>query len=362
MKRKIAGLYDPYLDSMGGGERHVLSMLEVFEKEADFDSVVFWDEDYSERIKKTLNLTFDHLSFEPNIFKHSGTIGKLNKLNNLDLFIYVTDGSYFFSTAKKNYIFCMVPKPELFNNTVLNVLKTRNFSYICNSEFTQSWLKNYGVDAQVLHPYIADDFLTLPLSHGTKEKNILVVGRFFGHLHSKRQDMAIKAFTELKKNPEFSDYKLVLAGNVLPSDQSYVDTLRAMIGKNPYIDLRTNVSFSGILELYEKSRFYWHFTGYGIDDTKEPERVEHFGITPLEAMASGCITFCYNAGGPKSFIHNGENGFLFSSVEELMKQMSQVLEHGAEMHLISEQARNYVDVTFSYERFKKNTLEVFGLL
>jgi glycosyltransferase involved in cell wall biosynthesis len=90
--------------------------------------------------------------------------------------------------------------------------------------------------------------------------------------------------------------------------------------------------------------------------------VEHFGITPLEAMASGCITFCYNAGGPKSFIHNGENGFLFSSVEELMKQMSQVLEHGAEMHLISEQARNYVDVTFSYERFKKNTLEVFGLL
>jgi hypothetical protein len=148
MKRKIAGLYDPYLDSMGGGERHVLSMLEVFEKEADFDSVVFWDEDYSERIKKTLNLTFDHLSFEPNIFKHSGTIGKLNKLNNLDLFIYVTDGSYFFSTAKKNYIFCMVPKPELFNNTVLNVLKTRNFSYICNSEFTQSWLKNYGGNAE----------------------------------------------------------------------------------------------------------------------------------------------------------------------------------------------------------------------
>ena len=362
MKRKTVGLYDPYLDSMGGGERHVLSMLEVLEKEAGFDPIVFWDENYSDRITKTLNLEFTNLQFQPNFFKNAGTLNKLTKLKDLDIFIYVTDGSYFFSSAKKNYIFCMVPKAELFNNTIMNVLKTKNYSYICNSEFTQSWLTRFGVDAKVLHPYIANEFLTLPLSHGTKEKTILVVGRFFSHLHSKRQDVAIKAFIELKRHPQFSDYKLVLAGNVLPSDQDYVDTLHSMIGKHPSIEIKTNISFSEIIELYKNSRFYWHFTGFGIDDRKEPERVEHFGITPLEAMAAGCITLCYNAGGPKSFIHNGENGFLFSSVEELMNQMVEVIEHGNEMHEISERARHFVDQTFSYDHFKKDVLSVFDLV
>lgn len=362
MKRKTVGLYDPYLDSMGGGERHVLSMLEVLEKEAGYEPIVFWDEDVSARIVKTLNLNFNNLQFKPNIFKNAGTVSKLTSLKDLDIFIYVTDGSYFFSSAKKNYVFCMVPRPDLFNNTMLNVLKTQNYSYICNSEFTQSWLNKFGVDAQVLHPYISNEFLTLPLSHGTKEKTILVVGRFFAHLHSKRQDIAIKAFLQLKRHPQFSDYKLVLAGNVLESDQGYVDTLHSMIGKNPSIEIRTNVPFSEIMHLYETSRFYWHFTGYGIDDTIEPERVEHFGITPLEAMASGCITFCYKAGGPKSFIHHGENGFLFTTVEELQNQMLEVVEHGTAMHDISERARRYVDTTFTYDHFKKKVLSVFNLL
>lgn len=362
MKRKTVGLYDPYLDSMGGGERHVLSILEVLEKEAGYSPILYWDEDETARIQKTLNIAFENLSIQPNIFKTGGTLAKLQVLKHLDRFIYVTDGSYFFSNAKKNYVFCMVPNANLFRNNLVNVLKTRNYSYICNSEFTQSWLTRFGIDAQVLYPYISEEFLNLPLHHTSKEKLIVVVGRFFGHLHSKRQDIAIKAFLELKKHPQFSDYKLVLAGNVLPSDQGYVDSLHQMIGKHPSIEIRTNIPFSEILSLYEQARFYWHCTGYGLDDRKDPERVEHFGITPLEAMAAGCITLCYNAGGPKFFIHSGENGFLFSTTEELIHQCLSITEHGDNLHEMSEKARNYVKKTFTYNHFSKRVLELFDAL
>jgi hypothetical protein len=41
---KKAALYDPYLDVMGGGEKHILSILQVLEHEG-YEANVFWDHD-----------------------------------------------------------------------------------------------------------------------------------------------------------------------------------------------------------------------------------------------------------------------------------------------------------------------------
>ncbi len=40
MKRKKAALYDPFLDVMGGGEKHILSILKVLE-EKGFEIHIF---------------------------------------------------------------------------------------------------------------------------------------------------------------------------------------------------------------------------------------------------------------------------------------------------------------------------------
>ena len=44
MKNKIkrVALYDPYLDTLGGGEKHILSILEVF-AEQGYEVNIFWD-------------------------------------------------------------------------------------------------------------------------------------------------------------------------------------------------------------------------------------------------------------------------------------------------------------------------------
>ena len=57
MKRKTVGLYTPYLDIMGGGEKHILSILKVFD-DVGYNTILFWNKDLSLEIKERLKLTF----------------------------------------------------------------------------------------------------------------------------------------------------------------------------------------------------------------------------------------------------------------------------------------------------------------
>ncbi len=358
MKRKKIGLYDPYLDSIGGGEKHILSVLQVLEHEENYIPYIFWKDNITPQIEERLSLRFHDLRFKPDIFStNQSLLQKLTVLKDFDVFIYVTDGSYFFSSAKKNYIFCMVPNPHLFAKTAINRLKTINYSFITNSRFTQRHLQKWGINSTVLYPYISKEFIELKNNPLQKEKTILVAGRFFEHLHSKRQDIAIEAFRKLKKNDSFHKYRLILAGSVLPSDIGYLDKIRTIIGDDSSIELYNNISFTELVSLYKKANYYWHFTGYGVDEEVEPEKVEHLGITPLEAMAAGCGVFCFNAGGPKEIIKDGENGFLFSSIDELIEKMKNTPD--PILKKVATKGQQFVNTSFSYEHFKHQVLNLF---
>ncbi len=359
MKRKKIALYDPYLDSVGGGEKHILSVLQVLETEKNYEPYVFWDDSsIRSQIEERLSLSFKELHFEKNIFAaNGGLMQKLTLLKDFDIFIYVTDGSYFFSSAKKNYVFCMVPNPHLFAKTAINWLKTINYSFITNSKFTQQHLQKWGIESTVLYPYVSQEFLDLKDVPLQKEEIILITGRFFEHLHSKRQDIAIEAFRKLREHATFHKYRLILAGSVLPADIGYLDKIRSLIGNDSSIEISKNISFTELVSLYKKARYYWHFTGYGVDEEIEPEKVEHLGITPLEAMAAGCSVFCFNAGGPKELITEDENGFLFNSVDELIEKMNSVSD--SQLANVAGKAQQFVNTSFSYDHFKHQVVNLF---
>lgn len=352
--RRQAGLYDPYLDVMGGGEKHILSILQVLEKEG-YGVSLFWNQDLSSPIKNKLNLSFSSLAFIPNIFKSRSPIEKIKALNKFDVFFYVTDGSYFFSGAKKNVIFCMVPNPALYRMNLRNKLKTFHNQFIANSSYTQKLLQKWGIKSDVIYPYVTEDLIqTKPEIE--KEKIILSVGRFFGHLHAKKHEEIIKTFLTFQKKHE--DFKLVLVGGLKDEDKSYFESLVKLVGNNKNILLKPNVPYPELLEYYRKSMFFWHFAGYGVDEEKHPEMVEHLGMTPLEAMAAGTIPFCYEAGGPKEIMTDGENGYLFKDNNELLSKIEKVLKDSNEYQKVQQKGREYVRKYFSYKIFNERVNKV----
>lgn len=352
MKKRNVALYDPYLDIMGGGEKHILSILQAVQDETH-EIKVFWDKDLNKSIKNILNIRFEpEIKFVPNIFGLP-FIKKLAALAPYDMLFYVTDGSYFFSPARKNFIFCMVPDKNLYSGGTVNKLKTLNAKFISNSKFTQNCLSRWGIKSEVIYPYIDQEYIDFDLNSVKKEKMILSVGRFFKHLHTKKHDVIINAFKKIKKETNLlKNFKLVLAGGLKDEDRDYFDEIKNMVKDDDSIILKTNISHNELQDLYRKSFVYWHFTGFGVDENKNPEMVEHLGITPLEAMANGCLTFCYNAGGPKEIITDSVTGFLFNNLEELKIKMTTAIENEKLAESIRTQAKKYVRENFSYSKFK----------
>ncbi|OGK09226.1 hypothetical protein A2767_06815 [Candidatus Roizmanbacteria bacterium RIFCSPHIGHO2_01_FULL_35_10] len=362
---KKAALYDPYLNTLGGGEKHILSILKVLEDEG-FEINIFWDKNLQSQIENRFRLQFvNKLRVLPNIFNNLGSnnpqglLKKLITLKGFDIFFYVTDGSYFFSSAKKNYVFCMVPNKNLYKRSLINKLKTFNYRFITNSYFTQNWLKKWEIKSEVIYPYLNQDFIDIKIDNLKKENIILSVGRFYGHLHSKKQSILINLFNKLKQtNDMFKDFKLILAGGLKEEDKSYFAELESSIKNNPDILLKPNLSYSELFELYKKSKIYIHLAGFGVDENKNPEQVEHLGIAPLEAIASGCLTFCYNAGGPKEIIENEKKGFLFNSQEELISMLSNTQLNKKKLGQIKINAKKFAVNNFNYKIFSKKVKEL----
>lgn len=380
---KKVGLYNPYLDTLGGGEKHILSILEVF-AEQGFEVNIFWDKNLTNEIKKSFSFRcIDTWKWLPNVFKHRSIGNRILRLPfdswfdyahrsprvaqddprvTFDYFFYVTDGSYFFSSAKKNFIYAMIPDKRLYQLSFLNRLKLSNFKFITHSFFVRNWLKKWDLTAEVIYPYLNDDLINMNFAKLKKEKIILSVGRFFKHLHAKRQDIIIKSFKKLQlKYQSFKDFKLYLVGGLKEEDKAFFNKLKLMAQDNKNIIFLPNASYKILIEYYKKAMFYWHTAGYRVDENKNPERVEHLGIAPLEAMASGCITFCHNSGGPKEIINNGVNGFLYKSLTELIDKTVSTYQDENKRQKIAENAKKYIRENFSYEVFRKGVIEFFGL-
>src|SRR3989339_210729 len=143
---KKVGVYDPYLDTLGGGEKYILSIMDVF-AELGYEIDIFWDQDLSKEIK-------DRFSLQS--IKRLKWINKKNFKNlwTYDYFFYITDGSYFFSGAKKNFVYAMIPDKKLYSLSLINRLKLINYQFITHSLFTQKWLKKFGIKSTVIMPYL----------------------------------------------------------------------------------------------------------------------------------------------------------------------------------------------------------------
>lgn len=313
------GLYDPYLDTTGGGEKYMMTIAELLSTRHIVD--VFWDEESTKKtLEERLNLNLGKVKFVTNIFKsETGLFKKFFFTKTYDRIIFLSDGSIPFLFSKKNILHFQVPFKGA-RRTFLNKLKLKKIdNIICNSIFTKQFIDDtYGVSGQVIYPPV-DTEAFVP---GMKQNIILSVGRFSKTLHSKKQEILIEAFKTMMKSG-LKDWKLILIGNIMPEDKPFVDQLRKTSSAFP-IEIITDASFTLLKKSYGEAKIYWHATGFGEDDNR-PERMEHFGISTVEAMSGGCVPIVFNGGGQKEIVGEGENGFLWRTKDELVSKTLAVI-------------------------------------
>ena len=151
---------------------------------------------------------------------------------------------------------------------------------------------------------------------------LMTVGRFFKGGHNKRQDVVIEIARQLADRFDRS-VPLVVAGSLHASAASRerFNELQVMAeGLN--CQFYPNVSRERLIGLYANASVLVHAAGYGIDQLAFPERLEHFGIAPIEAASVGCIPVVFAAGGPLEVMDLLGSPTTFRSVPEAVERIN----------------------------------------
>ena len=302
---------------------------------------LFWDDQTMvQKAEDRFNLDLSKVAVMPNFFTSRFLAAKLYQSGRYDCIFFLSDGSIPMSLARYNILHFQVP----FAHVSMSSWKAVRYQHIvCNSDFTQKHLdKTLKIETSVIYPPVDIGKLV----SGKKTKTILSVGRFSGLYGAKKQDILIQTFREGIDKGHFDGWKLVFAGGLLPSDIVYFEELQQKADGLP-VEFHPNCPFSELRGLYSEAAIYWHAAGYG--ETK-PAHMEHFGITTVEAMASGAIPVAFAGGGQPDIIVDGKNGFLWTTKDQLYKKTLIAMRNNEVVSKIIREAKKTAG-NFSKERF-----------
>lgn len=314
---KKALIVSPYLDHLGGGERYMLAVASVLES-LGHDLYFAWDnlEEISS-LAKMFGLTLSQPRLDPvvmSLYHAKNPLSMYLATRPYDVVVYLSDGSIPLLGGKRNILHMQVPFHGIGGKSWKNRLKKNLIhAVIVNSSFTKKIIdQEFDLASLVLYPPVT------PVKPGIKDKIILSVGRFEPSLNTKHHDILIQAFREL--SPQLPGWKLVLAG--ASSNDEWIAHLRTLASNLP-VEFAINATYSGLCELYGAATIYWHAAGYGVDETKNPELTEHFGISTVEAISAGCIPLVVPSGGQKEIVT--DPSLQWTTISELLVKTLDVI-------------------------------------
>lgn len=308
----------PYLDIYGGGERvchNVIKALVANNQDVqlltfDFDSDRYRNivgEAFPKQVK--IHSLGKRIEVKPpfTIYKRHHNYVKLLKMYRDTLeydYLFSTQSSspfepVFLNKAKKNIAY--VHFPEIHYDYAKSGLKRKVYLWLfkrwveqgigkidllfCNSDYTKETIQKYWDFSNVKNPLvvyppvdIAKFWCDKPLSE--RQKRVVYVARF---IPAKRHEILKKLAADLP------DYEFVSVGGLIDSEKTWFDRFSRNLPSN--YSIKTNLPEPDLLNLLHDSRIYVHLM-----------KGEHFGIAPIEGLASGCITIVHDSGGMKEFI------------------------------------------------------------
>lgn len=301
------GFSSPYFDSLAGGERYALTLASHWSKKHTVS--LFWDEpDVLRKAESRFNIDLSAVRPVENVFKTRNLFKKMMVSRSYDLIFFLTDGSIPTTFCRHNILHFQVP----FQHIPVHSIKLSRFeAIVCNSDFTKRNITaRLGKRAIVIYPPVSP----IKPARMVKKRMILSVGRFHP---LKKHDVLIEAFGKAK----FAGYELVLTGGLLPADANYLKQLERM-ASGLAVRLLPNISFDTLSLLYNQSLIYWHAAGFG---EINPENMEHFGISTVEAMSAGSTPIVFDGGGLPEIVRSGKDGYLWKNSSDLLKQTANVI-------------------------------------
>jgi len=326
------GIFAPELKYLGGGEKYIGTIAEILAIKDEVE-ILTLETTNKRTLARRLNI---NLGTRVEI-KTIGRFGNIPILRTLsgsfiipalskkyDIFICQERWIVPRSRSKRSLVIREIPPSwryfvfsrlisKIFSRYLDNMLKSYNM-IIANSYFTKNCSDIYWDNKSiVLHPPV-----DIELTKQTVKRNaILTVGRFFVGGHNKKQLFLIETFKKLHDH-FLQDWEFYLIGGVTNNRRDLGFVNRCIKETKGYpIHIHTNISYQQLKAHYRNSKIFWLATGFGEDKTTHPEKLEHFGISTVEAMASGCVPIVFGEGGQLEIVRHGTDGFLWKDPNEL---------------------------------------------
>ena len=337
-----AAIFNPYLDTLGGGERYSMAVAGIL-LDLGYSVDIEWkDKSIKSKLENRFGINLEKVNF----------VESVNRGDKYDLCFWVSDGSIPTLKARKNILHFQVPFTDMGAKTLMNRMKLFRISkVVCNSEFTKKIIDDeYGIDSVVIYPPVDIE----EIKPKKKENIILFVGRFSQLKQVKNQDVLIESFKKFY-DKSYSNWKLILAGGTEVGVDNYLNNLKDKIGEYP-IEIFNSPDFKVLKQLFGKAKIFWSAVGYGKDENREPDKVEHFGISLVEAMSANAVPIVFNAGGHKEIITKEINGYLWDTPQELIKITCNIIDK----NIYSSITKNLTKEVqkYSYESFKENLTKI----
>lgn len=349
------GLFDPYMDTLSGGEKYMLSAASCLAQKHEV--FIFWDKDRENEIKKValnkLGIDLSSVKFYKNIFdKDVSFMSRFLESGKFDAIIFLSDGSIPFLRTNL-YIHFQFPI-ELVNGSSLNTKIKLFFAkdIFCNSYFTKHFVdRKLNINSKILYPSVV-----ISKNDKVKKENVILhVGRYYideNGSNYKKQDVMIKVFKKMI-DEGLRDWEFIIILGTKDKDKVSLD--RDIQGYP--IKIVENPSNEKLWENYSKAKIYWHATGFAVDLEKYPEKAEHFGISTVEAMGAGAVPVVINAGGQSEIVEDRISGYLWNTLGDLAKETNNLIRNEKLLKEMSANAMKRSDA-FSGNRFCKNLRDI----
>lgn len=323
-----------YLDIYGGGERVCHNVIKTLVNQGqkvelltfDFNPSRYRDivgEDFPPEV--TVHSLGKRTQEKPpfTIYKRHHNYVKLLKKFRSQLqydYLFSTQSSSpfeptFLNKAKKNIAY--VHFPEIHYDYQRSSLKRKLYLWLfkrwveqgidkldlvfCNSNYTKEamlklWKCHGVVDPIVVYPPVNLERFWCKKPLTQRRKRVVYVARF---IPAKRHEILKRLAADLPA------YEFVSVGGLIEAEKDWFNKFQTDLPPN--YTLKTNLPTSNLLEILHDSRIYVHLM-----------EGEHFGIAPVEGLASGCITLVHDSGGMREFI---PETFRWQTYEDLKQKI-----------------------------------------